>query len=219
MTLRIALLGAESTGKTALAEGIAAHFRAKNLAVVLVPEVLRTWCDTMERTPRAEEQMGIALEQVRRATVGPETAVLVADTSPLMVAVYSDLLFGDTSLYPVALDHQRGYDLTLLTGLDLPWVADGLQRDGAHVRGPVDQRVRAALDCAGIPYRMVYGTGPSRLDNALFAINSIANCEDKIKAAAVFRNENVTQRPWACGKCSDPDCEHQLFRTLLRSGQ
>ncbi len=215
-TTRIALLGAESTGKTALAEGIAAHFKAQGLDVVLVPEVLREWCDAAGRTPRPEEQLGIAQEQARRTTEAPPTALLVADTAPLMVAVYSDLLFGDKSLYPMALEHQRLYDLTLLTGLDLPWVADGLQRDGAHVREPVDRLVRAALDGAGIPYRIVYGTGPSRLANALYAINSIAVRAYGTGARGQFRSNNVTTRPWTCGKCSDPDCEHQLFSALLQ---
>ena len=62
-----------------------------------------------------------------------------------MIAVYSDFVFGDTSLYESALAAQRRCDLTLLTALDLPWQADGLQRDGAHVREPVDALLRAAL--------------------------------------------------------------------------
>ena len=215
-TCRIALLGAESTGKTALAQGIQAHFQARGIPTALVPEYLRTWCDAAGRTPRPEEQQGIAQEHARQLSAPTDVRLLVADTTPLMVAVYSDYLFGDRSLYPFALEHQRSYHLTLLTGLDLPWVADGLQRDGAHVREPVDALVRAALDGAGISYRIVYGSGTARLDNALFAINSAATCGGIKNAQAIFRSENVTSRPWACEKCSDPDCEHKLFSGLLR---
>ena len=212
----MALLGAESTGKTALAQGIQAHFQARGIPTALVPEYLRTWCDAAGRTPRPEEQQGIAQEHARQLSAPTDVRLLVADTTPLMVAVYSDYLFGDRSLYPFALEHQRSYHLTLLTGLDLPWVADGLQRDGAHVREPVDALVRAALDGAGISYRIVYGSGTARLDNALFAINSIALCGDTLGAQAIFRSENVTARPWSCEKCSDPECEHKLFSGLLR---
>ena len=95
-------------------------------------------------------------------------------------------------------------------------MADGLQRDGAHVREPVDALVRAALDGAGIGYRIIYGSGSARLDNALFAINSAASCGGILGAKAIFRSENVTSRPWACEKCSDPDCEHKLFSGLLK---
>ena len=211
----MALLGAESTGKTALAQGIQAHFQARGIPTALVPEYLRTWCDAAGRTPRPEEQLGIAQEHARQLSASTDARLLVADTTPLMVAVYSDFLFGDRSLYPFALEHQRSYDLTLLTGLDLPWVADGLQRDGAHVREPVDALVRAALDGAGIGYRIVYGSGSARLDNALFAINSAASCGGILGAKASFRSEKVASRPWTCEKCSDPDCEHKLFSGLL----
>ena len=78
-------------------------------------------------------------------TINYQTKQVLADTTPLMTAVYSDLLFQDTRLYADAARHQQGYALTLLTGLDLPWVADGLQRDGPQVREPVDARLRQAL--------------------------------------------------------------------------
>jgi hypothetical protein len=81
--------------------------------------------------------MGIATEQARAVEQAPPGWV-VADTTPLMTAVYSHMLFDDDSLYPMALAHQALYDSTLVTGLDLPWVADGLQRDGPHAREPVD---------------------------------------------------------------------------------
>jgi hypothetical protein len=76
-----------------------------------------------------------------------------------MIAVYSDLVFGDTSLYAAAEAEQRRYGLTLLTALDLPWQADGLQRDGPHVREPVDRQLRAALARAGIAFEPVSGSG------------------------------------------------------------
>ena len=44
-TCRVALLGAESTGKTALAEGLGAHVQAQGLLVALVPEYLRTFAE------------------------------------------------------------------------------------------------------------------------------------------------------------------------------
>ena len=161
---RIALLGAESTGKTQLSHDLAGHLRGQGLRVAVVGEVLREWCTAAGRTPRPEEQLPIAQEQERRvdaAAVGQD--FVITDTTALMVAIYSAMLFEDGTLYTFALDRQRGYDATLLTGLDLPWVADGLQRDGPHVREPVDQLVRGALQRAGVAFQVVYGTGPARL--------------------------------------------------------
>jgi hypothetical protein len=38
------------------------------------------------------------------------------------------------SLYEEALGLQAQFDLTLVMGLDVAWMPDGLQRDGEHVR-------------------------------------------------------------------------------------
>lgn len=203
--LKIALLGAESTGKTTLARELAAHFASRGRKAVAVPEALRDWCAAQGRTPRPDEQMGIAQEQQQRVDEALRTHdVVIADTTAVMVAIYSAMLFEDGSLYRFAIEQQQGYDVTLLTGLDLPWVADGLQRDGPHVREPVDALVRDMLDKAAIPYRVVYGTGPERLANALGAID-----------AALAPRAPTRDWIWQCDKCSDPDCEHRLFSQLL----
>ncbi|MCW5648738.1 MAG: ATP-binding protein [Ramlibacter sp.] len=212
--MKIALLGAESTGKTQLARALAGHWRGLGRSVVLVPEVLREWCDRMGRTPRPEEQAGIANEQAARVAQAAPHDWLIADTTPLMVALYSDLLFDDASLYEMAFAHQRQYDATLVTGLDLPWVADGLQRDGPHVREPVDARLRAALTRAGVAYRVVYGSGGERLEQALYAIDSIAPGAHPARSGARY---GLQSRPWTCERCADPDCEHRLFTGLWDS--
>jgi nicotinamide riboside kinase len=56
----------------------------------------------------------------------------------------------------------------LLTGLDLPWVADGIQRDGPQARIAVDSRLRAVLDAQGIAYTAI--DGPQRLALAMQTI-------------------------------------------------
>ncbi|MEP6792290.1 MAG: ATP-binding protein [Ramlibacter sp.] len=170
--MKIALLGAESTGKTQLAGELALHFAAQGVSTIVVSEVLREWCVHEQRTPRPEEQMPIAQEQERRVDkAAAQAAMVISDTTALMVAIYSGMLFNDGSLYAFALERQRGYDLTLVTGLDLPWVADGLQRDGPHVREPVDALIRAALAKADVPYRVIYGSGAARLAQAVLAID------------------------------------------------
>lgn len=204
-TLKIALLGAESTGKTTLARDLAAHFASLGRKAVAVPEALRDWCAARARTPRPEEQLGIAEEQQRRVDEAAAThEVVIADTTAVMVAVYSAMLFEDGSLYRFAVEQQRGYDVTMLTGLDVDWVADGLFRDGSHVREPVDALVRDMLAKAAIPYRVVYGRGQDRLRNALAAID-----------ASLEPRPAVRDWVWQCDKCSDPECEHRLFTKLM----
>jgi len=169
----VALLGAESTGKTTLSAEIGAALVERGLRVAVVGEVLREFCDANARTPRPDEQAAIAAAQSARIeAAAARHDVVVADTSALMIAVYSDLLFADATLYPDALAAQRHCDLTLVTALDLPWQPDGLQRDGAHVRAPVDALLRSALADAGITFMTIGGIGSERVAAALRAIDA-----------------------------------------------
>lgn len=216
--MKICLLGAESTGKSTLCAELAAHLKLGGLPVHSVPEVLRDWCRRHGRTPRQDEQAAIAQAQIDQTLAAPPGHWVLADTSALMVAVYSDWVFGDCSLYPMALDHQAHYELTLLTGLDLPWVADGLMRDGPQVREPVDRLVRQALARAALPYRVVYGVGAQRLQNACLALPPQAGTPSA-PAAGQARGPAVTQGRWrgVCEQCDEPACEHRLFVDLLEA--
>jgi nicotinamide riboside kinase len=169
----VALLGAESTGKTTLASEIGAALAARGLRVAVVDECLRVFCDAHARTPHRDEQAAIAAMQSERIDAAAERhEIVVADTSALMIAVYSDFVFTDTRLYASALAAQRGCDLTLVTALDVPWRADGLQRDGEHVRAPVDALLRSALARAGIAFTTIAGVGSKRVEAALRAVDA-----------------------------------------------
>ena len=211
--MKIALLGAESTGKSQLALALSERLQQSGLTVHRVDEYLREWCDTHQRTPRQDEQRHIFETQIGRVLAAPADAVVIADTTPLMTAVYSQMLFDDDSLNALAMAHQSVYDVTLLTGLDLPWVSDGLQRDGPHVREPVDTAIRRMLSLAGLPYQVVYGTGEQRLENALFCIGRQA----PNWAKQLERPEPPTRWSGPCETCGDGDCEHRLFTSLVKS--
>ena len=223
--IRIALLGAESTGKSQLSLALMHTLRVRGLQVHLVTEYLRTWCDAQGRTPEPHEQAQIAQQQAN-AVLQHDSGIVIADTTPLMTAVYSHKLFNDTSLYAMAAEHQQVYDMTLVMGLDLPWVADGLQRDGPHVREPVDALLRSALHSAGVAYKVVYGQGEGRLNNALLALgrdkpSSMTGVPPMLQAAQTTRTQgqyalNRGRTVWNCDKCSDAACEHRLFSDLLK---
>lgn len=202
----VALLGAESTGKTTLARDLAAALATPGTRTAWVGETLREWCDRAGRTPQQHEQRAIADEQARRIdTAAASHDLVVADTTALMIAVYSDHVFGDTALYAPALAAHARCGLTLLTGLDLPWQPDGLQRDGPQVRVPVDTLVRAALSRGGLPYAVVFGSGASRLQSALACVQRALNPPVAMEPAARWH--------WACERCGDAACErHWLPR-------
>ncbi|MFN3417199.1 MAG: AAA family ATPase [Caldimonas sp.] len=212
----VALLGAESTGKTDLALGLADRARALGLRARAVEEYLREFCDRQGRTPRPEEQWHIAEEQTRRILAAVSAHDLVfADTTAVMTAVYSDLLFDDPSLYEHAFEAHRHCSLTLVTGLDLPWAPDGIQRDGPHMRVPIDARLRQRLQAAGVVYGVVYGRDTDRLDAAWRVVETALRAQGRL-AGPDPAGDTASSRlqPW-CRECLVPECEHLLLRRLL----
>lgn len=214
----IAIVGAESTGKSLLAPALAQRIREQTgLRCAVVGEFLREWCEREGRTPRADEQRAIASEQQRRiVAAAADHDLVVADTMPLMVAIYSQLLFNDASLLPMAIAAQRGAALTLLTALDLPWVADGHMRDGEHVREPVDRALREQLAAHGLGWSVVGGHGAARLEQAFAAATPLLSTLAPANAGLFTRlAERGAAQPgwrWVCERCDAPDCEHAALR-------
>jgi nicotinamide riboside kinase len=170
----ICLIGAESTGKTMLAQAL-----ARELACPWVPEYLREFCDAHRRTPRQDEQAMILETQMTRETTAFEKAqelgckFVLCDTAPLLTAIYSEYVFNDQSLYARAIGLHRRYVLTLLLEPDLPWIADGLQRDGEHVRAPITTLIRDQLQANAFAWQSISGSGHERVLAALHAIDAM----------------------------------------------
>ena len=228
--IRVALLGAESTGKTSLSQRITEALLAQGQMAAYAPEVLREWCQMNGRTPALHEQRQIAQQQAERIFSIREGWV-IADTTPLMTAVYSDYVFNDPSLYDEALELQAQFDLTLVMGLDVAWVPDGLQRDGEHVRQPVDHLIRQAMSKRQLPFKVIYGQDQARLNAALLAISQgIENLNEPLDLKFSAPGLQLTQAQrevsqyglnqgktvWRCDLCSDSECEHRLFSDLLK---
>jgi nicotinamide riboside kinase len=215
----LAVLGAESTGKTTLAQALQSSLsQSTGRRVAWVPEVLREWCAHNGRTPKAHEQAPLLRLQHERINAAAQAHdVVVCDTTALMTAVYSELIFGDTSLHARAVQLHRRMALTLLTALDLPWVADGLQRDGPQVREPVDNLLRALLLKHQLPFAVVSGAGPARLQHALAALQPLWRQPRGLftglhEPSGGAIEHAGTNRRWACECCADGDSERALRR-------
>ncbi|MEH0165459.1 ATP-binding protein [Paucibacter sp. JuS9] len=213
--LIVAIVGAESSGKSTLAQALHERLSAEGLRCALIGEWLRDWCSHEGRTPRQEEQAGIAAEQARRIELaGQSHELVICDTTPLMTAVYSEFIFGDRSLYSEALRFQQHCSLTLLTALDLPWVADGHQRQSPEVQAPVDALIRRSLLDAGLAWSLIGGHGERRLEAALDVLSPLLARPDR--TAGLFSRlqaQQAAQKPWRwpCEQCDQPECEHRLL--------
>ncbi len=171
---RICIMGAECTGKTTLAKALAAHFDCP-----WVPEYLRDFCDSHRRTPTCDEQLLILETQHQAELDGHASAAqqhaafVFCDTAPLLTAIYSEFIFGDTSHYARARAMHSNYALTLFLAPDITWIADGLQRDGKQVRTPITQIIDRELRTMAAPFTVIEGQGVARI---AAAIDVVKNC-------------------------------------------
>lgn len=221
--LVLAIVGAECTGKSTLARALALRLReATGWHTATVDEYLRQWCEDTGRTPSAAEQVHIAHTQTQRiAQARGHHDLVVCDTTALMTAVYSRQVLGDDSLWSLGLVHHAQVHFTLLTAPDLPWVPDGHQRDGAHVRDPVDRLVREGLLALGASWALVSGQGIDRLECAMDAVAPWLRAHHSPRPGLLTRLQSqqarLPQWTWACDNCDDPVCEHLSARRYAPS--
>lgn len=223
----VAVVGAESTGKSQLVQALRATAARTGFRCHSVDEHLRAWVDTHQRTPQAHEQTSIANAQTEAAqqahsqlaalAAPNEPRLLLLDTHAAMTAAYSAYYFNDKSLWDMAFAAQPAPQLVLLMGLDLPWQADGLQRDGQAAQRGVDQLLRDALQQRSISFQVVYGQGALRHNNAWQAITTAFAAHQRSDAghAQAGPGAALNFHAWGCEDCSDPDCERRLFKGLF----
>lgn len=168
---RIAILGAESSGKSQLAEALAAHYQT-----VWVPEYLREFVEQQQRVPTEADQLAIAQIQLQREREQMAIANkwLFCDTTPSMTALYSRYYFQQMDPELARLDVEHQYDFSIVTAPDFPWVADGLQRESPTVRQHIHEQLLATLDEREIPFLLVEGSLDQRLQQVQFALDFLS---------------------------------------------
>lgn len=171
---KVAVVGGECTGKTALCQAL-----ADTLPGLWVPEYLREFVDRNARVPQRHDQALILRTQIdlesgalERASTA-ELEWVACDSAPIVTAIYSAMYFDDRSLDAVAERHHATYVFTLLTDTDLPWEPDGAQRDGPAVRAEFDARIDAWLRARGVAFARVGGHGAARVEAALQALSGL----------------------------------------------
>lgn len=206
--MKVAVLGAAHTGKTRLVQELTHSLSAQGHSVCTVADLFHRWHDRHGHSPLHDDLCSLAQASADQKPPTSQPEWLMADSTPLLAAVYCDIAFCDPSLYAFALEHQRGYDLTLVAGLDLPCVPHTDHSHGVPMRAQVNARLRERLDQHSIAYTMVYGVGPQRTLSALSALQRLC-------APSIHPRARTGHWQWCCENCSDSACERRLFGRLV----
>ena len=166
---RVAILGAESSGKSTLAAALAAHY-----GTLWVPEYLREFVEERGRVPQEGDQIAIARMQMAHEDAAAAVArhFVFCDTTPLMTAIYSRWYWGRVDAQLARIERRHDYAYTLVAAPDSPWEADGLQRESEAVRQAIHEQLLAVLHERAIPYLLVSGSLPQRLLQADRLLNA-----------------------------------------------
>lgn len=160
---KVAILGAESTGKTTLCQDLANHFNTQWASEFMRPYLQRKW-DLTQTSCEWRDLLPIAAGQVAEENHKTLLAnnYLFCDTTLFELMVYAYWYYGKCpqSIETAALRHH--YDLILVTEVDVPWVADDL-RDAPHQRHEISQAFEQALIDHNKPYKKIGGSRQQRV--------------------------------------------------------
>ncbi|MEQ1828205.1 MAG: AAA family ATPase [Pirellula sp.] len=163
---RVVLLGAESTGKTTLAQQLAYHYKTtwvaeygrehweRKVAGLSMYDPLPKWS--------REEFVEIATEQRRREDDAARLAnrVLLCDTNSFATGTWFERYYGHRDVEVDQIGRCKA-DLYLLAKPDVPFVQDGF-RDGELIRDWMHQRFVDQLSHPGFEWMMLEGSYEQR---------------------------------------------------------
>jgi NadR type nicotinamide-nucleotide adenylyltransferase len=165
--LVVVVTGSECTGKTTLAKALAARFNASCSG-----EFVREYLDRKAAFLDDSDVDAIARGQAdaEDAAAAAGTRVVIKDTDLVSTVIYAHHYYGGCPAWIERAAQERLGDLYLLLHPDVPWVADGLQRDRPAERARLHDLFRQRLDALGAHVVDITGGWARRRARAVHAI-------------------------------------------------
>ncbi len=152
---KIAITGPESTGKTTLAEQLAAHYHT-----VFVPEYARFYLEQLDRPYTADDVVEMAKGQLKWEAEYATQAnkLLFCDTELIVPKIWLKFKYNlENEWIEIALKAQT-YDLYLLCNIDLPWQYDPLrEHPNLHDRERLYELYQQELQSLGANFVEIKG--------------------------------------------------------------
>jgi len=165
---KIAIIGPESTGKSALAKAL-----AKKYTTIWVPEIAREYLKNLKRPYSQSDVENIArlqiVEEDRMLTFANN--VLFCDTNLIVIKIWMENAYGFCPDWILESIQTRHYDFYLLPDIDLEWQPDPL-REHPDKRIFFKNWYIKELTHIQANYSIISGKGRSRLEAAIQGIEA-----------------------------------------------
>jgi NadR type nicotinamide-nucleotide adenylyltransferase len=174
--IRIAIFGPESTGKTSLAQALAAHFQEP-----CAPEYVRAFWDQHAGVITAADLPAIARGQMEAEDAAATRARrrVFADTELLTNVLWADLLFPGACepwVRQEADARARRFRLYLLCGTDVPFSPDPQRCFPDDAGREMCARLwRETLEQRALPFIEIRGDWSERERRAIAAVTALSN--------------------------------------------
>jgi nicotinamide riboside kinase len=166
-TLRIAITGPESSGKTSIANAIATHFNEE-----AIPEYARIYLTFKKEKYTFEDVSIMASGQFESLFPNDDRKLLVADTEMIVYKIWFREKYQQVPEGLLSLILEQKFDHYFLCYPDIPWEPDPL-RENPFDRKVLFHQYENVLQQFKFPYTVLYGSENERFEQALKKINEI----------------------------------------------
>jgi NadR type nicotinamide-nucleotide adenylyltransferase len=167
--LKIVITGAESTGKSTLAQAMAKHFDT-----IWIPELARAYVEKLECKYSYSDIESIARLQIEtEKNIQNGHKLVFFDTWLIITKVWFDFVYGK---HPDWLDVEIAKSkigLFLVCDIDMPWIEDPVRENGGENRKILHQIYINELKTNHFNYKIISGIGSERINNAISIVSSI----------------------------------------------
>lgn len=165
---RIAILGAESSGKSTLASMLALALDGG-----LVKEYAREYCENLDHKPLAEDVIHIAEVQLSEFfEPGLSMEFIVYDTAVYTSLIWLEDKFDLVPQHLVKAAKTMDFDAIFVCDSDIPWEYDPLRED-PHRRKVLEEKTKKLLVSLDKDFHFITGDVPSRLKDSLYALKKL----------------------------------------------
>lgn len=165
----VVLTGAESTGKSVLAEALARHFHApwfQEFARDYVQKINHhyTFYDVLAIAKMQKTQMQAALML--------KSEIVFFDTWLVITQIWLKMVYNTVPDWIPEMIKSTPIDLFLICDTDIPWEPDPVRENGGKMRIELSKIYQKTIEAYGYPFMMVKGEGENRTKNAIDLLNN-----------------------------------------------
>lgn len=169
LMIKVAILGPESTGKSALAEALATHYKSH-----LVLEYAREYVEKLTVPYTYNDVCNIALKQIEQEEFYNNISFVndnfvFFDTELIITKVWLKHKYNTVPTFITDRLTKGYFDIYLLCAPDLAWEPDPVREHGTDRQYFFDW-YKKEIENTGIPYYIIDGFGKRRTENAINAL-------------------------------------------------